>query len=248
MIATRPNLVLVPVGLPIDHFINLHNVPMERKDHWRYKDNERSYDILAVQYGDYEPELDTYDFKVNVTGNKWKILKTIHNEGLIDFSQWEQIALFDDDVVLPCDAMDAAFNFAKHYNIEAYQISVTPESESSYPILKNNPELLWAETNFMEIMCPFFSKNKLFEVLEFINKYDVNHGWGLDYIFKDLLNTTIGVLHFIAMYHPSRPNTGSSYTKREAEQEMNYLLGELYPKLNPNWSATHNQNLKVHSR
>jgi hypothetical protein len=248
MIATRPNLVLVPVGLPIDHFINSHNIPMDRKDHWRFKDNERSYDILAVQYGDYEPEIDTYDYKVKISGNKWKILKTIHNEKLVDFSQWNQIALFDDDVVLPCDALDAAFNFAEINGITAYQISVTPESESSYPILKNNPEWLWAETNFMEIMCPFFSKENLFKVIELINQYDANHGWGLDYIFNDYLKTNIGVLHFIAMYHPSRPQTGSSYTKRDAENEMNFLLTDFYPKLTPGWNLNRNEIIKIHTR
>jgi hypothetical protein len=29
---------------------------------------------------------------------------------------------------------------------------------------------------------------------------------------------------------------------------MNYLLGELYPKLNPNWTATQNQIIKKHLR
>ena len=62
MEATKPNLVIVPVGSPIDKFIKQTNYPMDVKDHWRWVRPELNYNILVVKYSDeFEPEFGSYD-------------------------------------------------------------------------------------------------------------------------------------------------------------------------------------------
>lgn len=233
MKATRPNLIIVPVGLTIDHFVKLHNIDFDMNDHWRNAANERNYDILAVQYGDFVPEEGTYDYTVKAKGNKWKIIKTIKSD--IDFSQWEYIGAFDDDVVTSTEAVNMAFNYAKENKVGAFQMALAPGSESNWPVTQFNPQWKFSETNFMEIMCPCFTQENFQKLLSLLDKYNANHGWGLDFIFSDLFKCNIGIMHQCLMYHPSRPNTGSSYTKEEAFSEMDELLNRVYPTVNPNW-------------
>jgi hypothetical protein len=234
--ATRPNLIIVPVGVSVDHFVKLHNhefVDFNINDHWRNASNERNYDILAVQYGNFVPEESTYDYLVKATGNKWKIIKTIKSD--IDFTQWEYIGAFDDDVVTTTEAINGAFNYAKENNVGAFQLALSPGSESNWPVTRYNPNWSYSETNFMEIMCPCFTQANFQKLLPLLDKYNVNHGWGLDFIFSDYFGCNIGIMHQYLMYHPSRPNTGSTYTKQEAFQEMEELFTQIYPAINPNW-------------
>jgi hypothetical protein len=87
-------------------------------------------------------------------------------------------------------------------------------------------------------MCPCFTQENFQKVVNLLDKYNANHGWGLDFIFSDLFGCNIGIMHSALMYHPSRPNTGSSYTKQEAFSEMDELLTRVYPTINPNWRQT----------
>lgn len=246
MKATKPNLIIVPVGLTIDHFIKLHNVDFDVKDHWRNTNNERNYDILAVQYGDFVPEDGTYDVSMKATGNKWKIIKELSKT--IDFSQWEYIGAYDDDVITSSAAVSYCFKFAKENSVGAYQQALFYGSESNWPITRLNTEYAWVETDFMEIMCPVFTKENFIKLLDLLNSYDANHGWGLDFIFKDYFGCNIGIFHFAPMLHPSRPNTGSSYTKQEAFKEMDLLLKEVYPKLRPNYISGSGQIITAHKK
>ena len=235
MKAEHNNLIIVPVGLDIDHFVKLHELEFNMDDHWRNTANERNYDILAVQYGDYVPQEGTYDFLVKAKGNKWKIIKQLDKE--IDFSQWDYIGAYDDDVLTTTDCVNAAFNYAKLNNVAAYQQALSPGSESNWPVTRQEEGWAVSFTNFMEIMCPVFRQDCFFMLMGLIDKYDVNHGWGLDFIFSDLFNSDIGIIHFAPMYHPSRPSTGSSYSKDEAFNEMNNLVNSLYPSIKKGWVA-----------
>jgi len=236
MKASRNNLIIVPVGLDIDHFVKLHELEFDMNDHWRNIANDRNYDILAVQYGDYVPQEGTYDYLLKATGNKWKILKSIKNE--IDFAQWDYIGLYDDDIVTTTDCITAAFNYAKINNIAAYQQALSPGSESNWPVTRQQEGWAVSFTNFMEIMCPVLRQDCLFKVIDLIDKYDVNHGWGLDFIFSDLFDSDIGIIHFAPMFHPSRPSTGSSYKKDDAFKEMDSLLNTVYPSIKEGWVSS----------
>jgi hypothetical protein len=224
----RKNLIIVPVGKPVDHFIKQTGYPVKVEDHWRMANNERNYDIMAVQYGDFVPEEGTYDDLCYQPGFKWTILKQLYKN--IDMSQYEYIGLYDDDVILDYCSMNSSFELAKQKNFKAFQISLAAGSESSYPCTQNMPGVEYTDTNFIEVMCPVFRKDALNKVMELINKYDIYTGWGLDYVLSEWLDSYMNVIHDVKMLHPSRPDTGSGYDKSNAFREMGEFLNIVFPK------------------
>ena len=74
------NLIIVPVGNPVDKFIKQINHPMSIENHWRWTNNDRNYKVIAVQYGDYVPEEGSYDELYKIKGFKWTIAKELQNQ------------------------------------------------------------------------------------------------------------------------------------------------------------------------
>lgn len=220
------NLVIVPVGVPVDTFCK---TKYESDTHWRRKSFERNYQILAVQYGDFVPEEGTYDDLIVMKGFKWTIAKELYKK--FDFTDWEYVAFYDDDVVLSYNNMNESFDLAKQNNFKAFQISLSSGSESQWKCTQHMQGIDFAYTNFIEIMCPVFNRSVLPKFMDLVNSYDVFCGWGLDYVLSEYLNIDPVVIHSIQMYHPPRPQTGSTYNKDSAFKEMYNLLGSVFPKL-----------------
>ena len=224
----KKNLIIVPVGKPVDHFIKQTGYPVKVEDHWRWRSNDTNYDVMAVQYGDFVPEDGSYDDMCYQPGFKWNILKELYKN--IDMSQYEYIGLYDDDVIIDYCSMNSSFDFAKEKNFKAFQISLAAGSESSYKCTQNMPGVVYTNTNFIEVMCPVFHRDTLVKVMELINKYDIYTGWGLDYVLSEWLGSHVNVIHEVKMFHPPRPDTGSGYDKTNAFKEMHELLTIVFPK------------------
>jgi hypothetical protein len=220
------NLIIVPVGSPVDKFCRNED---ESKNHWRRVSHDREYQILAVQYGDFVPEEGTYDDLIVMKGFKWNIAKELYKK--FDFTEWEYVGFYDDDVVVDFCSMNESFIVAKQNNFKAFQISLEEGSESQWKCTQQMNGVEYAYTNFIEIMCPVFNRSVLPKFMELVNAYDVYCGWGLDYVLSEYLDIYPAVIHSIKMYHPPRPQTGSTYDKTSAFREMDILLKEVYPRL-----------------
>lgn len=228
MEATKPNLVIVPVGSPIDKFIKQTNYPMDVKDHWRWVRPELNYNILVVKYSDeFEPEFGSYDELFVQKGFKWTLAKYLWKQ--IDLTDWEYVAFYDDDVIMDWQSMNRSFEIAKENNFKAFQVSLAAGSESQWPCTRNLPQTSYAYTNFIEVMCPVFSRSVLPDVMKLIHAYDIFTGWGLDYVLSEYLDSKLAVIHEVEMFHPPRPDTGSGYDKSKAFAEMDKLLNQVYP-------------------
>lgn len=239
----RKNLVVCPVGSPIDKHIKIHSLDFDLTKHWRVASNDRNYDILVVQYGDYVSEDGTYDHLVKFSGNKWKILKQLFEH--INFLDWNHIALFDDDLVLDTQTMNSAFEDVNKFEIKLSQISLSQGSESQWYTTRNINGAYCSVTNFVEVMAPFIESNCLMKLKPLFESYNVNHGWGLDLIFSKLFQTNPVVFHDVSMFHPSRPDSGSSYIKTEAFEEMETLFN-IFKKIDPTWTDDKEKIIKIY--
>jgi hypothetical protein len=224
---TKENLIIVPVGNPIDKFVKQLNYPMDVKDHWRWVREERNYQVVAVQYSDFEPEEGTYDHLIKMKGFKWPIAKELSKQ--FDMTEWEYIGFYDDDVILDWKKMNRSFEIAKDKNFKAFQISLEKGSESQWPCTQQTEGISHSFTNFIEIMCPVFSRSVLPQFMKLANAYDVYTGWGLDYVLAEYLDIKPAVIHEVTMFHPPRPDTGSGYDKSKAFAEMDLLLNTVFP-------------------
>jgi hypothetical protein len=199
------------------------------ENHWRWTKNNRNYCILAVQYGDFEPEEGSYDALIKMKGFKWTIAKELQNQ--IDFTKFDYIGFYDDDVILDNISMSRSFALAKERDFKAFQISLDTGSESQYPATRKLEGMKYTYTNFIEIMCPVFHNSVIAKYMDLLNSYDVYTGWGVDYVLAEFLQIKPAVIHEVTMLHPSRPNTGSGYDKSAAFKEMSDFLNIHYPNI-----------------
>jgi len=232
----RSNLIIVPVGCPVDKFIRLHGLHFDLSKHWRNTKNDRNYDIIAVKYSEFIPEEGTYDQLFEISGMKWQIvLKLIQ---FIDLSKYTYIGIYDDDVVTDFLSINHSFQKALNECIPAFQISLNSLSESAYICTRQVDGWYSAKTNFIEIMCPCFRYDMFVKIIKLISSYQIKHAWGIDLVFSDYLKTPLTVYHFCSIFHPSRPGEGSTYNKKEALIEMNYFIDQIYIEINPLWKRS----------
>lgn len=212
------NLIICPVGNPIsfsEHF--------NAQEHWRYTKQKRNYETTIISYKDpntFLPEDNTYDHIFFEKGQKWNVIKKLLKT--IDYTKYEYIGFFDDDLITDIDNINQSLELANDKKIKIFQLSLTPDSEVFHrSVLGNNPNLKYAITTFVEVMGPFIHSSLIPLVLEFWDEYDINSGWGFDMILKDITKTDLAVIHKCQMYHPKKE---TSYPKDDAIKEMHHVL------------------------
>lgn len=214
------NLVFCPVGNPLT-FDNR----FDKENHWRYTKPNRLYETFVIQYSSFKPEEDTYDMLAEQRGFKWNLAKEYLEK--IDYSKYEYIAFFDDDLITDIDNLNRSFVLAKEKNLKLFQLSVTDDSDVFYPILRNKPNTKYTKTDFIEVMGPVIHSSLIPVCMELWQKYDIYSGWGFDKVLCDLTKSDAAVIHCSQMYHPKKE---SSYDKSNAFAEMDKLLTDVFPK------------------
>jgi len=214
------NLIICPVGNALtfdDRF--------DKENHWRYTKDNRLYETLVFQYSDYEPEQNTYDRLIKKSGFKWSLVKELFKD--FDYSKYEYIGFFDDDLITDIQNVNRTLQLAKEKDLKIFQMSVTQDSDMFYGILKNKTGVKYTVTNFNEVMGPFIHTSLIPLCVELWEKYDIYTGWGFDKVLCDLTQTDASVIHCSQMYHPKRYG---NYDKTKAFVEMDNLLQNVFPK------------------
>lgn len=192
---------------------------------------DRNYDVVLCPYTEFTPEPNTYDTLLpQQRGLKWKICKWFLEN--YDYSGYEYIAFFDDDIVTDVDSINTALKIALDNNLKIFQLSLLAGSNSNHPITNQNPNLLYSITNFVECMSPFYHISVIEDFKELLNCHATwsewsGIGWGLDCIVSDAMKTPSAIIHEVTMYH--KPSV-STYDRAAAEREMFYIWSHIYPK------------------
>lgn len=120
------------------------------------------FDLLIVAYEALPPELIAgAKAYVLIPGNKvfgWSRFLADYPE---IFSQYDQIALMDNDLVCDAREINRCFSIGRQYNLSLWQPSLSWPSHFSYGVFLHNPLYKLRYTNFIEMMCPFFSADHL---------------------------------------------------------------------------------------
>lgn len=214
------NLVFCPVGNPLTF-----DERFDKDNHWRYTKDNRLYTTFVIQYGSYVPEEGTYDAIAQQRGFKWNLAKEYLEK--LDYTKYEYVAFFDDDLITDIENLNRAFTLAKEKDLKMFQLSVTNDSDVFYPILRNKSGVKYTKTNFIEVMGPVIHTSLIPLCLDLWKKYDIYSGWGFDKVLCDLTQEDAAVIHCSQMYHPKKE---SSYDKSSAFAEMDKLLTDVFPK------------------
>lgn len=212
-------LIISPTGC--DPFFDYS---FDKSDHWRFAKDHRTYDTCLVVFNDHHPPAGTYDQIIRHKGKKWAMLPEIAKK--VAWQDYDYIGYWDDDYCTTIWDVNNALSIARSLDVALFQQSLT--SWTVYPVLENDPSLVYTETNFIELGVPFFRNDIFRKVIKFFEDYTPGEAeWGMDKIMCHYLQRSANVIHSSTIRH-MRPE--SSYSKDAGFKEMEHLMREWYPK------------------
>lgn len=154
--------------------------------------------LLCFVYDDVDSnDLVSQTIIIKDKGQKWYFAKEYITKELV--SNFDYILFWDDDLIIDDSfSFDNYFKIVKRNKLQVSQPALTRNSYYSHEITLQCDEL-GRETNFIEIMCPCYTKkawNRLYDLITYKN----DMGWGYDFV--DL--GKCGIIDSEPVYH-SRP-------------------------------------------
>lgn len=149
---------------------------------WSQKAQNKKWDLITAFYGDQEAVFDqlrnvsTIAFKSK--GSKFQNLKKFYTDQPNIFADYDFIFVVDDDIHIDADQIHRLFEIAEAYDFWVCQPAFSPEGRISHAITAKAGTQIRI-TNFVELTCPLFRRDKL---IEFLQVYDRSlAGWGIDW-------------------------------------------------------------------
>jgi hypothetical protein len=146
----------------------------------------RNFDLWVTYYGDidgkYRELADCYNAR---KGGKFPNLHYVYKTWPHLLERYEAILVLDDDIVISTAAINRLFDIRAEYDLWLLQPAFDPRSKISHAVTRMRRTGLLRYTNFVEVGCPLFRKDKLDA---FMDVYDpALVGWGTDWWYLEVL-------------------------------------------------------------
>lgn len=159
------NLVVVPAG---DE--SLHNVWAGTAD--------RPFDVCVIYYGNNGDRWkETADHYFRGKGTKLHLLSAAAETRPDVFARYDAVFFPDDDLYMTTETVGRMFEVFHEYSLSLAQPSIV--GWASVPITLHQPMTLLRYTNWVEVMCPCFSKDAFATCLPVFTRTSTN--WGVDW-------------------------------------------------------------------
>lgn len=180
----------------------------------------KSFDIWVVYYGNNGQKYrDLSDYYNTRSGSKFQNLSFIYRHYYQILLEYESIFVLDDDILINTETINELFEIRNKYNLWVLQPAFDPAGKISHPITQVNPACQLRYTNFVEVTCPLFRRDKLDYFMLFYDPVLV--GWGIDWWFLDVLGPELNKRVAIVDQWPCiNPR---DYHKIEGQREINRL-------------------------
>ena len=123
----------------------------------------------------------------------------------------------DDDIIIHGSAISRLFEIHKKYDLWLLQPTFDPQGKVSHTITITNPDTFIRYTNFVEMACPLFLKDKLDKFMEVYDPILV--GWGTDLWFMEVLGPDLeGRVAVVDEISCINPHDISKNNQREIDQ------------------------------
>ena len=152
---------------------------------------ERNFDLWINYYGSKENRyIDLGDFYTMKKGDKFANYHFVYQKWEDILNRYQAIMVMDDDVIIDGAAINRLFKIREEYDLWVLQPAFSPKGKISHRITRVNPLTYLRYTNFVEMTCPLFLKDKL---NNFMKVYDPGLiGYGVDYWYIDSMGPDIG--------------------------------------------------------
>jgi len=208
-------------------------------DHWLK--GSRNFDLWICYYGNEKNKYEGLsDYYIDRKGGKFPNLHYVYQNWQSILNHYHAILVIDDDIIINGTEISRLFEILGQYDLWLLQPAFNPKGKISHPITKVNPLNFLRYTNFVEVTCPLFRRDKLDS---FMKTYDpVLVGWGIDHWFIDVLgpkiNEKVAVVDAISCINPRDSFKGG-------QREIDLLQDT--PTRIKNWKRIKEQyNIKVH--
>ena len=195
---------------------------------WLAGGKPRNFDLLVSYFGA-TPERyrDACDFYHSMPGPRWPAHHAICSQNAAFLSGYQRVAFACDDLDATPGTWNRLFDLCDWYELDLAQPAV--EGHVSWKITTPQAGCLLRYTNFVETMCPAFSRRAL-EKLRGSFAESVS-GWGLEILWSRLLpypEFKMAILDSVRVVHTSPVRQGSLRPTLDALgidplQEMNQL-------------------------
>jgi hypothetical protein len=140
----------------------------------------------VTYYGSGPDTLETVaDLYNRRAGSKFQNLRHAYRTWPALFESYEAVLVMDDDVRIAPRSIDRLFRIREQFDLWVLQPAFHPRGKVSHPITRVRPGAFLRYTNFVEMTCPLFRRDKL-EL--FLRAYDGELvGYGMDWWFLDVL-------------------------------------------------------------
>jgi hypothetical protein len=179
---------------------------------------EREFDLLVSYYGaqpgHYREQADIYH---EMAGPRWPAHHAICREHASTLRSYDFVAFACDDLRAGLATWNALFSVCRSFRLDLAQPAI--EGDVTFPITRPVEGCLLRYTNFVEIMCPVFSRRALAGLHPTFG--ESVSGWGLDYLWQKFLvgKGEIAVIDSVRVAHARPLRVGTLYT-RLAEQKI----------------------------
>lgn len=156
------------------------NIPHWIKGH-------KDFDLWVSYYGEQENKFEEYaDYYVAKKGGKFPNFYFFYQKYQDIISQYDAVLITDDDLIISATELTKLFHIREQYDLWILQPSFDRRGKVSFELNEVQALSTLRYSNFIEVTCPLFSKDKLDE---FMAIYDPKLiGWGVDIWFSEVFS------------------------------------------------------------
>ncbi len=139
-------------------------------------------------------------------GGKFQNLLRVYRENRNIFNQYDYVAVWDDDITIEPFEIDRMFDTVQRFSLWISQPSFDGHSKISHRHTRNIPGVELVFTNFVEMNAPVFRRDKLIEVLNHASYDGSLAGWGMDWLYHNILGIrkcfVYAIIHSVTCTNP----------------------------------------------
>lgn len=173
---------------------------------------ERDFDLWVAYYGDRPGALrEQADWYLCRRGAKFQNLHYCYSRWQALLSRYDAIMVMDDDILIDATGITRLFEIQRQFDLWALQPAFRQSGKISWDITRVRPTAKLRYTNFIEMTCPLFRREKLDEFMQVYDPQIVGYGedwWFLQSMGPDLTNRVAVVDEFTCVNPYDRAKGG----------------------------------------
>ncbi|MCK5708076.1 MAG: hypothetical protein KAI43_10525 [Candidatus Aureabacteria bacterium] len=146
----------------------------------------RKFDLWVSYYGNEENRYkDVSDFYIAKKGGKFPALHYVYQHWGEILNHYEAIFIMDDDLIINGSNISRLFEIREEYDLWILQPAFSPIGRISFSITRVKPFSFLRYTNFIEVGCALFRRDKLDEFMKIYDPTLV--AFGIEWWYSDVL-------------------------------------------------------------